>query len=613
MQPQQIGDYEIRGVLGRGATSTVYRAIKRAENGSVGSHEEVALKVLNSACADAVLLERFYREAEILVDLEHPGLPEVLEYGQAEDTHFIAMELMAGRSLSEHLDAKPGGAARNGPDSEPTTESGRQLAWLLERFEEVAYALQHIHDHGIIHRDVKPANIFVGEDGSAKLGDLGLARDDAEATLTNEGEFLGTPNYVSPEQAMAGRVEVDHRADIYSLGASLYYCVTGVAPFEAADTKEILTQVLLSNPPLVRNVRPGLPESVEYVIAQCMEKDPKHRYQSADDLAADLRRVRNYRQVQARRPNLTRRGVRWVRQRLTVLLSVVAVLAAGAAFSFWAALPDYPPDWIAVQLHEIRGLDVDYAVRIVDETAHEEFEDLDLEVNGQGRFHCPIERLLEITLRHDGQEQRRYLVFPRAMDQQQVPIAWRDRAPEDLGFVLVPGDRPFYVRPQPVTAAEVREAFLHGPRKESDPLWLRGILQQSLPLQPHEPVEFMSFLGAQFVVSVMGGRLMTWREWFALRRALAEGQLENPTLVEVLRHANPELTTSVTLGFNQYGSRILPHEAQGFKRGRRWTIAYGPWQDGQALDAPPPMHHVRVDPTPAGDQMTLLVVMDAPQ
>ncbi|MEN6424414.1 MAG: protein kinase [Phycisphaerales bacterium] len=269
--PRQIPGYELLGRLGAGAMATVYKARQ------VSLDRVVAVKILpKNSSQKPEFVQRFYAEGRAAAKLNHPNIVAALDVGRHGDTHYFVMEYVEGHTVYEHL-------VKEGPYSE-----AEALAIGIQ----VAAALEHAHHAGLVHRDVKPKNILITKTGVAKLADMGLARavSDREAAETEAGRAFGTPYYISPEQIRAD-MDIDYRADIYSLGATLYHMVTGKAPFEGPDVAAVLRKHLRE--PLVPpdHINPALTTGMSEVIELCMAKNPAKRYATTTDLIEDLQAV----------------------------------------------------------------------------------------------------------------------------------------------------------------------------------------------------------------------------------------------------------------------------------------------------------------------------------
>ncbi|MGH7143498.1 MAG: serine/threonine protein kinase [Planctomycetota bacterium] len=268
---KMMGQYELLGKIGQGAMGTVYLAYDTEKK------VDVALKVLPKDLADdPEFVARFNREAELASKVQHPNL--VLAYGTGthKGYHYIAFEYVSGGSLDFHLE-------RTGPLSE-------KRALLIAR--DIAHALQAASDHGIVHRDMKPDNIILDRDGTAKLTDLGLsmAYDPGDPRLTAPGMAIGTPFYISPELARGVR-DVDVRSDLYSLGATLYHIVTGQVPYESENSVQVMMAHIKEPIPRCREKRPELSPGLEALIMKLMAKKPEERYQSCTEVLQAIERV----------------------------------------------------------------------------------------------------------------------------------------------------------------------------------------------------------------------------------------------------------------------------------------------------------------------------------
>ncbi len=262
-----IGRYRLHACLASGATGHVYLADDPA------TATQVAVKVLAADLQDEPeTRERFYREARILAELTHPNIVRVLDIGEEQGRPFIAMELLEGLGLADHLRAHP----------------DLPLASRIDLILQLYAGLEAAHAQGTVHRDVKPANIIVRADGVLKIFDFGLARLH-ESTLTANGAVVGSPGYMSPEQVEGRRV--DQRSDIFSAAAVGYLILSGRAPFEARNLPLVLDAVLNEAPAALSNAE--APEPLAHVLLKALEKSPGARYQSCAELLADLRRVYN--------------------------------------------------------------------------------------------------------------------------------------------------------------------------------------------------------------------------------------------------------------------------------------------------------------------------------
>ncbi len=318
--PSRLGDFEIVGEVGRGGMGVVYEARQ------LSLKRKVALKVLRFAgVADRDAMERFQREAETVAQLHHTNIVPIYAIGEQKGVFYYAMQFIEGRSLAAVLEESQKEAA--------PLDLAEAARWALQAAEALAYA----HQRGVIHRDVKPSNLILDPAGQVWLTDFGLAKRMDDAALSMTGALLGTPRYMSPEQASAAKQPVDQRTDIYSLGATLYELATGKPLFEADSPHGIISQILTVEPPPPRKVRSGLPRDLETVILKCLAKEPQSRYATAQALVDDLRAFCEGRAIKARRAGIAERAVRWVQKRK----KNVAIAAIAAAATLAVAIVSY--------------------------------------------------------------------------------------------------------------------------------------------------------------------------------------------------------------------------------------------------------------------------------
>jgi len=326
--PARLGDYRILRTLGRGGMGVVYEAEQ------LSMQRRVALKVLAPAFTTTPQsVKRFQREAKAAGRLQHTNIVPVYALGREGGHWYYAMELVEGRSLREVIDdckAEAGGAAGS-------TAAKERFGGLAEMFAGVAEGLALAHGEGIIHRDVKPSNLLVAADGVLKIVDFGLARlTDGGASLTATGDILGTPAYMSPEQA-AARMPLDERTDVYSLGATLYECLTLSPPARGKTLAEICSNIVHSEPPPPRYLDRRIPRDLETIVCRAMEKEPGSRYATAGELARDLRRFIEGAPIRARRIGLAGRAWRRVKRHKvrSALVAAIVLLAAVAGTFAW--------------------------------------------------------------------------------------------------------------------------------------------------------------------------------------------------------------------------------------------------------------------------------------
>ena len=266
-----LGRYEVVGELGQGAMGVVYKATDPLID------RIVAIKTITLSLAQEEREEyeaRFYQEAKAAGRLSHPNIVTIFDVGRSGDIAYIAMEFLQGRELRDILN----------------DEKLLPVDQVLDIVAQVALGLAYAHEHGIIHRDVKPSNIMVLRDGHAKITDFGIARMASAAVRTQTGMVLGSPKYMSPEQVM-GKL-TDQRSDIFSLGVMLYEMLTGQPPFLGENVNAIMYQTLNAVPQPPSSLNPAVPDMLNFIVAKALAKDIDNRYQGARDLANDLRACR---------------------------------------------------------------------------------------------------------------------------------------------------------------------------------------------------------------------------------------------------------------------------------------------------------------------------------
>jgi serine/threonine protein kinase len=281
---ERFGDYELMQEIGRGGMGVVFKARQ------LGLDRIVALKmILPGSLAGEEDLQRFRVEVEATARLQHPNIVSIHEVGEIDGKHFYSMDYIAGPSLASRL--------KDGP------LPGRTAAVYLRT---IARAISHAHAHQILHRDLKPSNILLDSADQPHVTDFGLAKKlgVADSHKTRTGCVLGTPSYMAPEQA-AGKIrELGTACDIYGLGALLYELITGRPPFQAETPLDTLLHVLERDPAPPRLLNPNVDRDLEVICLKCLEKDPKDRYASADELAGDLDRYLNGESIHARSFNM---------------------------------------------------------------------------------------------------------------------------------------------------------------------------------------------------------------------------------------------------------------------------------------------------------------------
>ena len=390
VQPaESLGDFRILREVGRGGMGIVYEAEQ------MSLKRRVALKVLPFAGAmDSRQLQRFKNESLAAAQLHHTNIVPVYYVGCERGIHFYAMQYIEGHSLADLIAsfrvARPESSkgvagpkntpvedsgratpsASDGPSAEPTTaysplpenrsspntapiaalstlRSTTDAAYFRTVAElgiQAAEALDYAHEHGIIHRDIKPANLLLENcqlptaDCRLRLWitDFGLAQVQGDVRMTMTGDLVGTLRYMSPEQALAKRVVVDHRTDVYSLGATLYELLTHQTAYNATDRQELLRQIAFEEPRCPRRLKKDIPAELEIIVLKAMEKNPIERYATAKELADDLRRFVQDEPIRARRPTLAHQALKWARRHRTVVRALfggLAIAMVGLALS----------------------------------------------------------------------------------------------------------------------------------------------------------------------------------------------------------------------------------------------------------------------------------------
>src|SRR5437763_3619981 len=343
-----FGDYQLLEVIGRGGQGVVYRALQKSLN------RTVALKVIGLGhWASDAHLKRFRREAEAAASLDHSGIVPSYEVGERDGSCYFSMKLVEGGQLDAVVKREP-----------------MPIRQAIELIAKVARTIHYAHEHGILHRDIKPGNILLDQKGEPHLTDFGLARlVEAESTVTRTLEVLGTPSYMAPEQAIGNNDAVSGLTDVYGLGAVLYQLLTGQPPFAGGTTYETIKLLLDTEPRQPRLLNPKIDRDLSTICLKCIEKDPKRRYSSALALAEDLERWLKHEPILARHTGILTRGKKWVRRNPTGALLALSLVALPTAAG-----------WIVWRIEFIRhplttGIAVLPFENLSDEKEHEFFAD----------------------------------------------------------------------------------------------------------------------------------------------------------------------------------------------------------------------------------------------
>ena len=328
-----LGDYELLEEIGRGGQGVVFRARQKSLN------RTVALKIIGlGQWASKAHIRRFRLEAEAAASLDHPCIVPIYEVDERDGSCYFSMKLIEGGQLDEVLKRTP--------------MSVRHAAELMAK---VARTVHYAHEHGILHRDIKPGNILLDVKGEPHLTDFGLARLlESESTVTRTSEVLGTPSYMAPEQAAGNNTKLTSATDVYGLGAVLYQLLTGHPPFAGGTTYETVRLVLETEPRQPRLWNPKIDRDLSTICLKCLEKDPTRRYPSALALAEDLERWLKHEPIRARRSGLLIRAKKWIRRNpvVTALVTLSVALAAGVGGLIWKSESAPRPSELAARIPE---------------------------------------------------------------------------------------------------------------------------------------------------------------------------------------------------------------------------------------------------------------------
>ncbi len=322
---RRFGNYELLEEIARGGMGVVYRARQ------VKLDRVVAVKmILAGPLAGKQFIQRFRTEAAAAALLQHPNIVAVHDVGVEEGQHYFSMDFVEGQSLAKIVGQQP----------LPPAKAARYVVLIAE-------AIHYAHEHGILHRDLKPSNVLIDTDDQPHVTDFGLAkRLDGESSLTLSGQVLGSPNFMPPEQAGVKRGKVGRHSDVYALGGILYYLLTARAPFHAESLEHIVTQVLEAEPIAPRLLNPSIPRDLERITLKCLEKETFRRYQTAQELADELKRFLRHEPIHARPVTLPEKLWRWSCRKpmlamLIVLLHLVSAVGLTGILWQWRRAEQY--------------------------------------------------------------------------------------------------------------------------------------------------------------------------------------------------------------------------------------------------------------------------------
>jgi serine/threonine protein kinase/Tfp pilus assembly protein PilF len=312
----EFGDYELLEEIGRGGQGIVYLARQKSLN------RTVAIKVLSPGqWASRADLKRFRREAAAAASLDHPNIVPIYDVGERDGSWYFSMKFIEGGQLDEVVSRAP--------------ISIRQAAEIIAK---LARTVHYAHEHGILHRDIKPGNILLDANGEPHLTDFGLARlVEAESTTTPMREVMGTPSYMAPEQAAGNNDQLTRETDVYGLGAVLYQLLTSHPPFTADTTYETIRLLVEADPREPRLLNPKVDRELSAICLKCLEKDPKRRYASAFALAEDLEHWLKHEPIRAKRSGIFTHAHKWVRRNpaIAALIASLIALAAAVSWNIW--------------------------------------------------------------------------------------------------------------------------------------------------------------------------------------------------------------------------------------------------------------------------------------
>jgi serine/threonine protein kinase/Tfp pilus assembly protein PilF len=312
----ELGDYELQEEVGRGGQGIVFRARQKSLN------RTVALKVISlGQWASEAHVKRFRREAEAAASLDHPSIVPIYEVGERDGSCYFSMKFVEGGQLDEVIKREP-----------------IPIRGAAELIAKVARTVHYAHEHGILHRDIKPGNILLDKNGEPHLTDFGLARLlDTQSSVTRTIDVLGTPSYMAPEQAAGETTKLSKATDVYGLGAVLYQLLTGQPPFAGGTTYETIRLLRDTEPRPPRLLNPKMDRDLSTICLKCLEKDPTRRYSSALALAEDLEHWLKHEPIKAKRSGIFAHALKWVRRNpaIAAVITLSLTLAAAMGWNIW--------------------------------------------------------------------------------------------------------------------------------------------------------------------------------------------------------------------------------------------------------------------------------------
>ncbi len=415
----RFGDFVLRREIGRGAAGTVWEAHQESLD------RTVALKILSAQTGDSTWVARFKTEAGQASRLSHSGILPVYAIGETEGLHWFAMELVKGRDLAHALN-------NDGP---------LDLQEAARCIRDAALALHHAHEHGVVHRDVKPANIMVREDGRVVVADFGLAKHVSSGALTTTGLLVGTPYYMSPEAVRGERDEIGAPTDVYGLGATLYELVTGNPPFLAENSVALIKKIAEEQPPPPSKHNANVPRDLETIILAALAKRPERRYANAMELANDLTHFIAGEPISRRPSGVMEKVGRFARRnRTAVAVAAVALIALAGAIAFFQGEMEQKEQELAQKDKELEALE-DKLGDLIDDGRFDQVEQEVQKVAATGGVSKEkVQEVLERSRVNVLERFKKLLSPPKKAAGAEVPQTWASSAPCKVTLEPTPKD-----------------------------------------------------------------------------------------------------------------------------------------------------------------------------